>query len=163
MCIPLTTGDPRARICAGAAIRALCGVDYDRPWKNLHRGWAQIPVAALSSIHSRRRHGRVAIVMMYVVRRDHATSWPSHHLTASRNNSPVTVIAPQPVITTVDRRSDYFPLSGRQHTFVKLDATVLGSYKLSVPSAPLGSHASSAPTRTTDCPPESSNLGFPPN
>jgi hypothetical protein len=34
----LTAGDPHAQICAGAVIRALCGVDYDRQWKNLHRG-----------------------------------------------------------------------------------------------------------------------------
>jgi hypothetical protein len=117
----------------------------------------------MSSIHSRRWRGRAATVVLYVVRRDHAMPWPSHHLTASRNNSPVTVVAPQLVIATVDRRGDSSPLSGRQRTFVKLDTTVLGSYKLSVPSAPLGSHASSAPTRTSDCAPESSNLGFPPN
>jgi hypothetical protein len=35
---PLTAGDSHAWICAGAVIRALCGVDYDRPWKNLHLG-----------------------------------------------------------------------------------------------------------------------------
>jgi hypothetical protein len=31
-------------------------------------------------------------------------------------------------------------------------ATALGPYKLSVPSAPLGSQASGAPTRVSDCP-----------
>jgi hypothetical protein len=35
----LAVGDSRARIRVGAAIRALCGVDHDRPWKDLHRGW----------------------------------------------------------------------------------------------------------------------------
>ena len=70
---PLAAGDPHARIRVGAAIHALYGMDYDRPWKNLHLGWAQNPVAALSPIHSRRRRGRAAAVVMYVVRRDHAT------------------------------------------------------------------------------------------
>jgi hypothetical protein len=37
---PLAAGDPHARIRVGAAIRALYGMDYDRPWKNLHLGWA---------------------------------------------------------------------------------------------------------------------------
>jgi hypothetical protein len=55
------------------------------------------------------------------------------------------------------------PLFARQHAMPKLGATTLGPYKLSMPSALLGSQASSAPTRVSDCPPESSNLIFPPN
>jgi hypothetical protein len=56
-----------------------------------------------------------------------------------------------------------FPLFGRQHTIPNSRAITLGPYKLSVPSAPLGSQASNAPTRVSDCPPESSNLRFPQN
>jgi hypothetical protein len=54
------------------------------------------------------------------------------------------------------------PLSGRQHNFSKLAATALGHYKLMVPLAPLGCHEASAPARTSDHLPPSSNLGFPP-
>jgi hypothetical protein len=55
------------------------------------------------------------------------------------------------------------PLSDRQRAIPNSRAIALGPYKLSMPSAPLGSQASSAPTRVSDCPPERSNLGFPPN
>jgi hypothetical protein len=44
------------------------------------------------------------------------------------------------------------PLFGRQRAMPNSRATALGPYKLSVPSAPLGSHASIAPTRVSDCP-----------
>jgi hypothetical protein len=62
----------------------------------------------------------------------------------------VTVVAPQPVIATVDRCGDLVPLSGRQHAMPKLGATTLGPYKLSVPSAPLGNHTPNAPARASD-------------
>jgi hypothetical protein len=75
----------------------------------------------------------------------------------------VTVVAPQPVIATVDHRGDSIPLSGRQHAMPKLGATALGPYKLSVPSAPLGNHTPNAPAHASDYPPEHFNLGFPPN
>jgi hypothetical protein len=55
------------------------------------------------------------------------------------------------------------PLSGRQRAIPNPRATALEPYKLGVPSAPLFSQASSAPTRVSDCPPKRSNLGFPPN
>jgi hypothetical protein len=56
-----------------------------------------------------------------------------------------------------------FPLSSRRVSFPKLAATAHESYKLSVPSAPLGIQAFSAPTRVSNHPPESFNLGFCPN
>jgi hypothetical protein len=118
---------------------------------------------ALSSIHSCRRRGRAAIVEVYIVRRDCAMPGPFYHVAASHSSSLVTAVAPQPVIAMVDRRGDSVPLSGHQRAMPKLGATALGPYKLSVPLAPLGSLASSAPTRVSDCPPESSNLRFPPN
>jgi hypothetical protein len=77
-----------------------------------------------------RRRGRAAVVEVYVVRHDRSMSWPFHHVVASHNSSLVTVVAPHPVNATVDRRSDSVPLSGRQHTFFKLNATVDGGYKL---------------------------------
>jgi hypothetical protein len=79
------------------------------------------------------RRGRAAVVEVYVVRCDRATSWPFHHIVASHSSSLVTVVAPQPVNTTVDRRGDSSPLLGRQHDFSKLGATADGPYK-SMPS-----------------------------
>jgi hypothetical protein len=57
----------------------------------------------------------------------------------------------------------FFPISGHQHAVTNLRATAPRAYKLSAPSTSLCIQASSAPTRTSDPPPESSNLGFPPN
>jgi hypothetical protein len=70
----------------------------------------------------------------------------------------MTVVAPQPVSA-----DDSSSLLGRQRNLFELDATALGSYKLSVSLAPLGNHEAKAPTRDSDCPPVSSNLGFPLN
>ena len=55
------------------------------------------------------------------------------------------------------------PLFGRHRVISNSRATGLEPYKLSVPSAPLCIQASNAPARVSDCSPESSNLGFPPN
>jgi hypothetical protein len=55
------------------------------------------------------------------------------------------------------------PLSGRQRAISNSRATAFGSYKLSVPSALLGSQASNTPTRASDRPPERPNLRFLPN
>jgi hypothetical protein len=54
-----------------------------------------------------------------------------------------------------------FPLSGRRASFPKLAATAHGSYKLSVPSAPLGIQAPSAPTCVSNRSLENPNLSFP--
>jgi hypothetical protein len=67
-----------------------------------------------------------------------------------------------PAIATTEKL-ELFPLSGRRASFPKLAATAHGSYKLSVPSAPLGIQATSAPTRVSNRSPENPNLGFPPN
>jgi hypothetical protein len=67
------------------------------------------------------------------------------------------------MIATVDHRGDSSPLSGRQHANPNSRATAPRSYKLSVPSALLGSQASNTPTCASDRPPELPNLGFPPN
>jgi hypothetical protein len=56
-----------------------------------------------------------------------------------------------------------FLLSGLQHAMQKLGATVLGPYKLSVPSAPLCNHTPNAPASASDCPQERSNFEVPPN
>jgi hypothetical protein len=56
-----------------------------------------------------------------------------------------------------------FPLSGRRASFPILATTAHGSYKLSVPSTPLGIQATSAPTRVSNHPPELANSRFPPN
>ena len=56
----------------------------------------------------------------------------------------------------------FFPISGHHHAVIKLRATAPGAYKLSAPSASLCIQASSAPNRTSDPPPESSNFSFPP-
>jgi hypothetical protein len=56
-----------------------------------------------------------------------------------------------------------FFLSGRQRAIPNSRATALGFYKLSMPSALLGSHTPNTPARALDRPPERSNLGFPPN
>jgi hypothetical protein len=77
-----------------------------------------------------RRRGRAAVVEVYVVRRDRVTPWPFPYVVASCNSSLVTIVAPQPVNATVARRSDSVPLSGRQHSSFKLDATADGVYKL---------------------------------
>jgi hypothetical protein len=71
----------------------------------------------------------------------------------------------QATVKATNRLRQCSPLSrsGRQRAIPNSRATALGPYKLSVPSAPLGSQAFSAPTRVSDCPPESSNLRFPPN
>jgi hypothetical protein len=55
------------------------------------------------------------------------------------------------------------PLSDRQLAISNSRATALRSYKLSMPSASLGSQASNTPTRASDRPPELPNLKFPPN
>jgi hypothetical protein len=55
------------------------------------------------------------------------------------------------------------PLFGRRASFPKFVATAHESYKLSVPSAPLGIQAPSTPTRVSNRSPENPNLGFPPN
>jgi hypothetical protein len=55
------------------------------------------------------------------------------------------------------------PLSGRHLAMLNSGATALEAYKLSVSSAPLGSHAPNTPARATDRPPERPNLRFPPN
>jgi hypothetical protein len=57
----------------------------------------------------------------------------------------------------------FSPLYGRQRAMSNSRATALGSYKLSVPLAPLGSQASNTPTRASDRPPERPNLRFSPN
>ena len=100
------------------------------------------------------RRGRAAIVEVFIVRRDRATLWPFHHVVVSRNSSLVTAVAPQPVNATVERRSDSVPLSGRQHTSFKLDATADGVYKLLPQLAPLDYYASKAPALASDHPPE---------
>jgi hypothetical protein len=46
---------------------------------------------------------------------------------------------------------------------LKLGATALGPYKLSMPSAPLSNHTPNAPARASDCPLERSNFEVPPN
>jgi hypothetical protein len=76
------------------------------------------------------RRGRAAVVEVYVVRRDRTTLWPFHHVVSSRNSSVVTAVAPQPVNATVEHHNDLLPLSGRQHTSFKLDATADAVYKL---------------------------------
>jgi hypothetical protein len=53
-----------------------------------------------------RQRGRTAVVEVYTVHRDCATSWPFHHVVTRRNSSPVTAVAPQPVIATVTRASE---------------------------------------------------------
>jgi hypothetical protein len=50
-----------------------------------------------------------------------------------------------------------------QHAMLKLGATALGPYKLSMPSAPLSNHTPNAPARASDCPLERSNFEVPPN
>jgi hypothetical protein len=55
------------------------------------------------------------------------------------------------------------PLSGRHRAMLNSGATALEPYKLSVPSASLGSHAPNTPARASDRPPERPNLRFPPN
>jgi hypothetical protein len=57
----------------------------------------------------------------------------------------------------------FSPLCSRQRATSNSRATALVSYKLSVPSAPLGSQAPNTPTRASDRPPERPNLRFPPN
>jgi hypothetical protein len=54
------------------------------------------------------------------------------------------------------------PLSGRQRALSKLDATTDRVYKLSGQLGPLGYYAPSAPTLTSDHPPEPPNFVFPP-
>jgi hypothetical protein len=54
-----------------------------------------------------------------------------------------------------------FPLSGRHASFPKLAATAHGSYKLSVPLAPLGIQAPTTPTSVSILSLENPNLGFP--
>jgi hypothetical protein len=75
----------------------------------------------------------------------------------------MTTVAPQQVSATVNRTNDSSSLLDRQRNLFELDATAIGSYKLSEPLAPLGNHEAKAPTRVSDCPPVSSNFGFPPN
>jgi hypothetical protein len=57
----------------------------------------------------------------------------------------------------------FSPLSGRQRAISNSRDTALGPYKLSMPSALLGSQASNTPTRASDRPPELPNLRFAPN
>jgi hypothetical protein len=81
----------------------------------------------------------------------------------------VVIVAPLGVLSSLHRwtpRSQppvFFPIAARQHAVIKLRATAPRAYKLSAPSASLCIQASSVPTRTSDPPPESSNLGFSPN
>jgi hypothetical protein len=110
-----------------------------------------------------RRRGLAAVVEVYVVRRDRAMSWPFHHVVASRNSSLVTAVAPQPVNATVERRSDSVPLSGRQHSSFKLDATTDGVYKLLPQWAPLGYYTSKALALASDRRTEPPNFPLPPN
>jgi hypothetical protein len=133
------------------------GVKRSSPWMSI--GHCGRSVASSTS----RRCGRVAVVEVCIIRRDRAMSWPFHHVVASRNSSLVTVVAPQPVNATVERHSDSVPLSDRQHTSFKLDATVDGVYKLLPQWAPLGYYASKAPALASDRPPEPPNFPFPPN
>jgi hypothetical protein len=54
-------------------------------------------------------------------------------------------------------------LSGRHRAISSSWATVLGSYKLSTPSAPLCNYAPNTPTRASNYSPEPPNCSLPPN
>jgi hypothetical protein len=110
-----------------------------------------------------RRRGQPAVVEVNVVAVIVPWPWPFNHVATSRNSSPVTVVAPQPVSATVTRTNNSPPFSGRHHAIFELDAIALGSYKLSVSSAPLGSQAPNPSTRASNHPPELANLKLPPN
>jgi hypothetical protein len=120
-------------------------------------------VAALASVHLRRRRGQATVVKVCIGRRDRDMLGPFNHVTIHRLSMSIRrrlschgkvheLLAP---VTS--------SLSDRERNLFKLNATALGSYKLSMPSAPLCSQAPNAPTRTSDYPPESPNLRLPPN
>jgi hypothetical protein len=125
-----TAGDLRAWIRAGChdSCPVMCGITIrvkrSSPWMSM--GHCGRSVASSTC----RWRGRAAVIEVYVVCHDRAMSWPFHHVVASHNSSLVTAVAPQPVNATVERRSDSVPLSDRQHTSFKLDATTNGVYKL---------------------------------
>jgi hypothetical protein len=120
-------------------------------------------VAALTSIHLRRQRGQATVVKVCVGRRDRDPLGPFNH------------VAVHHLSMSIRRRwschgevhESLAPvtssLSDRKRNLFKLNATAFGSYKLSMPSAPLCSQAPNTPTRTSDYPLESPNLRLPPN
>jgi hypothetical protein len=155
--------DLRAWIRAGRhdSCPVMCGITI---WVKRSSPWMSMGHCGRSVASSTcRRRGQVAVVEVYVIRRDRATPWPFHHVIGSFNSSLVTDVAPQLVNATVERRSDSVPLSGRQHTSFKLDTTADGVYKLLPQWAPLGYYASKAPALASDHPPEPPNFVFPSN
>jgi hypothetical protein len=88
---------------------------------------------------------------------------PFYHVAIDHNTQPFYSLRPCHGNSHGHRANDLVPLSGRHRAMLNSKATALGCYKLSVPSAPLGSHTPNTPTRALDRPPERPNLRFPPN
>jgi hypothetical protein len=97
------------------------------------------------------RCGRATIAEVYAGRSDCAMPWPFHHVVASRNNSTMTTVAPQPVTATIARVSK-LPLSPATST-TSPNWTPVGFYKLSDQPGQLGYYTPSAPALAPDRPP----------
>jgi hypothetical protein len=161
--VHLAAGYPCAWIHAGEVIRAHRCPDNASWWKDLHCGWARSHCSTLCRAHLRRRRGAAAIIEAYAACRDCDMPKPFNRVTVSHRNPPVhrrwachgerhELLAP---VTS--------SLSGRHRANSKSQATTPESYKLSTHSAPPCSQALNAPTRASDYPIKSPNLGFPPN
>jgi hypothetical protein len=125
--------------------------------KRSRRGWVRVTVASLFLNHLHRRRGFTAITRVGVLHRDCATPQAFNHVATSRNSSPMTVVAPQPVSATVNRADDSSLLSGRCASPSNSLFTAQARYKLSTPSALLGSQAPNPATRASNHPPKLAN------
>jgi hypothetical protein len=152
---------PLARIHPGKVICAHQCPDNASWWKDLHRGWARSHCSALCRAHLRRRRGAAAVVEAYAACRDRDMPWPFNRVTVSHRNPPVH--------HRWDCHSEHHELlalvtsslSDRHRANSKSRATAPESYKLSTHSALPCSQALNTPTRASDYPLESPNLGFP--
>jgi hypothetical protein len=151
-----------ARIHVGAMIHAQLNADNDPRVKRSRRGWTWSTLAALSLIHLPGR-GRATITIVLLFLAVMPCRQPSYHVAIDHNTQPFYCRRLCHGNSHGHHASDSVPLSGHHRAMPNSSATALGSYKLSVSSAPLGSHAPNTPARASDRPPERPNLRFPPN
>jgi hypothetical protein len=131
--------------------------------KRSHRGCVRDTMAALSLDHLRRRRGLTVVTGVGILHRDCAMPQAFNHVATSHNSSPMSAVAPQLVSATVNRAGDSSLLSSRRTSPSNSLATAQARYKLSTPSASLGSQAPNPATRASNHPLELANSWFPPN